>query len=101
MSEKPKLLFRSLSETKRFFAKDHRLASKRAANGSMLFGVAFSADQNAALKADSVHPRWGSNPPQREEYDSDKNYALGLRRYADRLIASNHGGKTMSQKYEN
>ena len=57
--------------------------------GSMLFGVEFSASQNAALAADERSPRWDLNPPQREEYDCDYGYALGLRQYADRLIASN------------
>ena len=54
---------------------------------SMIFGVEFSAEQNAALADDEKSPRWDLNPPQREEYDSDRWYALALRQYADRLIA--------------
>jgi len=57
--------------------------------GSMLFGVEFSVAQNSALKADDRSPRWDLNPPQREEYDDDHAYALGLRDYCDRLITAN------------
>ena len=31
-------------------------------------------------------PRWELNPPQREEYDTPRNYVLALGRYADAAI---------------
>lgn len=31
-------------------------------------------------------PRWELNPPQREEYDTPRNYVLALGGYADRAI---------------
>ena len=61
--------------------------------GSRVFGVCFSAAQNAALAADEHDPRWDLNTPQREEYDDDYAYALGLRDYADRLIVANTKGE--------
>ena len=57
--------------------------------------VEFSAAQNAALAADERSPRWDLHPPQREEYDCDYGYALGLRQYADRLIVSNAKAQTL------
>lgn len=33
-------------------------------------------------------PRWNLNPPQREEYDTPRNYVLALGRYADECIAA-------------
>lgn len=57
----------------------------------LLFGVPFTTIQNAALKTDQQFPRWDLEPPQREEYADDHGYALGLRDYADRLIAEKEG----------
>lgn len=54
----------------------------------LVFGVRFTAAQDAALDADERSPRWDLEPPQREEYMDDTGYALALRRYADRLIAA-------------
>lgn len=31
-------------------------------------------------------PRWNLNPPQREEYDTPRNYVLALGRYADKAM---------------
>lgn len=62
-------------------------------SGLLLFGVQFTAEQKAALKADQLHPQWGYDPPQREECYDDRSYAVGLREYADRLIAANKGKK--------
>lgn len=59
------------------------------ATGSVHFGVKFTPQQEAALKADTESPRWDLNPPQREDYDTDYTYGLALRQYADRLIAAN------------
>ena len=59
--------------------------------GAVIFGVRFTLAQEAALAADSRAPRWDLYPPQREEYDDDHAYALGLREYCDRLIAANDG----------
>ncbi len=51
-----------------------------------LFDVPFTAAQWAAARQDP--PRWDLHPPQREEYDTDHDYALGERDYADRVIAA-------------
>lgn len=47
-----------------------------------------SAKQRAYLDAESKsgRVRWDLEPPQREEYDSDVSYMLGLGRYADRCL---------------
>jgi hypothetical protein len=58
--------------------------------GAVIFGVRFTLAQEAALAADSRSPRWDLHPPQREEYDDDHAYAVGLRDYCDRLIAANN-----------
>ena len=57
--------------------------------GDVIFGVRFTLAQGAALDSDNPSPRWDLHPPQREEYDDDRAYAIGLRDYADRLIAAN------------
>lgn len=65
-----------------------------APRGSRLFGVCFSAAMNAALYADERAPRWDLDPPQRESYFTDTEYAFGLRDYAKRLIALNKQERT-------
>jgi hypothetical protein len=57
--------------------------------GDIIFGVRFTLAQEAALNSDDRSPRWDLHPPQREEYDDDRAFAIGLRDYADRLIAAN------------
>ncbi len=49
-----------------------------------LYGVAFTQEQWDATRAHP--PAWEANPPQREEYEDDTSYALGLREYAIRAI---------------
>ncbi len=56
--------------------------------GTSMFSVEFTSDQEVVLAEDDRSPRWDLNPPQREEYDDDRSYAVGLRNYADRLIAA-------------
>lgn len=58
-------------------------------DGQYLNGVYFSREQIDAIKRDVENPRWDLNPPQREEYESDKDYLLELRAYADRRISEN------------
>lgn len=55
--------------------------------GALFFGVRFTLAQEKALVSDRRSPRWDLNPPAREEYDDDYHFGLGLRDYADRLIA--------------
>lgn len=55
-------------------------------SGKTLFGVHFTAAQWAAVRIDP--PLWDLCPPQREEYESDYDYAIGEREYADRVIAA-------------
>jgi hypothetical protein len=54
-----------------------------------LYGVKFSEQQNLALQRDLKSPRWDLDPPQRENYYNDTEYAFALRDYANRLIAAN------------
>ncbi len=50
-----------------------------------LWGVTFTEEQWAAANRRPVI--WHLEPPQREEFDSDNAYAIGLRQYADAVIA--------------
>lgn len=54
--------------------------------GKTIFGVDFTPEQWAAVRLSP--PLWQLDPPQREEYDSDYDYAIGEREYADRVIAA-------------
>jgi hypothetical protein len=51
-----------------------------------LYGVSFTAIQWEACNMDP--PLWHLHPPQREDYDSDHDYAKAERDYADRVIAA-------------
>ena len=57
-----------------------------------LFGIQFTEEQWKANQLDP--PLWYLNPPQREEYDTDKDYALAELEYAKRVIA--RGGKAVT-----
>jgi hypothetical protein len=59
-----------------------------------IFGIRFTSDQEKVLAEDDRSPRWDLNPPQREEYDNDHSYAMGLRDYADRLLFANKKGSS-------
>jgi hypothetical protein len=48
----------------------------------------FTIEQTKALELDANSPRWDLDPPQREEFDDELSYLIGLRDYADRLIAA-------------
>jgi hypothetical protein len=63
----------------------------------LLFGVQFTPEQWAAAIADP--PRWDLNPPQREEYNSDYDYALGEREYADRVIRATQPKSKPPRRY--
>jgi hypothetical protein len=52
-----------------------------------LFGIRFTEEQ--WLAANQRPPLWELEPPQREEYTDDVGYAVGMRDYADRVIAHN------------
>ncbi len=53
-------------------------------NVHLVYGVVFTPEQ---FKASEISPPiWELEPPQREEYESDRDYANDLRLYADRVI---------------
>ena len=41
------------------------------------------------LRAIDLPPRWHLNPPQREEFMTPEEYAIGMREYADRVLSEN------------
>lgn len=57
----------------------------------LIYGVLFTPEQ---FKASEISPPiWELSPPQREEYESDLDYANDLRLYADRVINFQKGIK--------
>lgn len=44
-------------------------------------------------------PRWELNPPQREEYDTPRNYILALGRYADAAHEANETEKKVAEQH--
>ena len=54
-------------------------------NVKLVYGVVFTSEQYEASKIDP--PIWELDPPQREEYESDYDYAKDLRLYADKVIS--------------
>ena len=52
----------------------------------MYHGVKFTAHQLAAIS--KGHPKWELNPPQRETFSTDHDYAVALHLYALRVIQS-------------
>ena len=58
-----------------------------------LFGVNFTAEQWAA--AEKKPPLWDLFPPQREEFDSDQDYAVEVRHYANRVLAMSTEAQTL------
>ncbi len=53
-------------------------------NMKVEFGVTFTDEQWKAVMLEP--PLWDLNPPQREEYNTDYDYAIGEREYADRVL---------------
>jgi hypothetical protein len=65
--------------------------SNKANSTNQLYNDLLTAKQRNILDADDAAPRWDLEPPQREEFLTDRDYVLALGRYADRIQIERKG----------